>query len=165
VHDTLNDVDDLRALLGRHSSDGTAEAELSGDDVRDVREMRARLLEVFNAPDDRCTVAALNALLETPHHTLRLHNDAASTRWSWSAGFKRDATLAERLQVVTAVSLLGVIKALGPGRFRPCASPDCSGVFADTTRAGRRRYCQPAICGNRRNVAAYRARRAAQRQV
>lgn len=130
---------DLRAVLGRHSSDRSAEAKLSEDDVRDVREVRARLLEVFKAPDDRSTVTALNVLLEPPHHVLRLRDDARGTHWIWSAGSQPDTSLAERLQAITAVSLLGVIKTLGADRFRACASPDCSGLFA---RHDRRRAPQ-----------------------
>jgi predicted RNA-binding Zn ribbon-like protein len=34
-------------------------------------------------------------------------------------------------------------------------------MFVDTSRAGRRRYCVPEVCGNRINVAAHRARRRA----
>ncbi|MFI9778449.1 CGNR zinc finger domain-containing protein [Streptomyces sp. NPDC051956] len=34
-------------------------------------------------------------------------------------------------------------------------------MFVDTSKAGRRRYCTPEVCGNRRNVANYRARRLA----
>jgi predicted RNA-binding Zn ribbon-like protein len=160
ARDTLSDVEDLRTLLGRYGGDLGA-AELSGDDVRDVREVRTRLLEVFDASDDSQAVAALNALLATPRrHVVRLLDATSGTGWTWSAAFGHDASLAERVQVVSSVSLLGVVKALGSDRFRACAAPDCSGVFVDATRAGRRKYCQPSICGNRRNVAAYRARRA-----
>jgi predicted RNA-binding Zn ribbon-like protein len=34
-------------------------------------------------------------------------------------------------------------------------------MFVDTSRAGRRRYCVPEVCGNRVNVANHRARRRA----
>ncbi|MFI0465948.1 CGNR zinc finger domain-containing protein [Saccharopolyspora sp. 5N102] len=57
--------------------------------------------------------------------------------------------------------LLGALRALGHDRFRDCASPGCNGVFVDTSRAGRRRYCMPELCGNRLNVANHRARRQA----
>jgi len=60
--------------------------------------------------------------------------------------------------VSAALGLLGVLRALDAHRFRACASPTCSGVFVDTSRAGRRRYCMPDLCGNRANVAAHRAR-------
>jgi predicted RNA-binding Zn ribbon-like protein len=156
--DTLTNVDDLRALLLRHGSD-TSAAAVSNEDVSEVRAVRARLLGVFEIMDDGRAVAALNALLEAPRHAVHVVEDRSGGEWRWAVAFGRDAALAERLQVISAVSLLGVVKALGADRFRPCASPDCSGVFVDTTRAGRRKYCQPARCGNRQNVAAHRARR------
>ncbi|MEK8171675.1 CGNR zinc finger domain-containing protein [Streptomyces sp. M19] len=67
--------------------------------------------------------------------------------------------LADELAVLTGTGLLGALRTLGHTRFRPCASPVCDGVFVDTSRAGRRRYCMPDLCGNRINVAKHRARR------
>lgn len=159
ARDTLSGLEDLRTLLGRYGGQpGTAEP--GERDVQEIRDVRARLLKVFDASDDRRAVAELNALLASPRqHTIRLLQVATGGGWTWSATFGRDASLAERMQVVSAVSLLGVVKALGFDRLRSCAAPDCSGVFVDTSRAGRRKYCQPSICGNRQNVAAYRARR------
>jgi len=46
------------------------------------------------------------------------------------------------------------------GRLRACAGPDCSLLFHDSSRPGRRRWCAAARCGNRVNTAAYRRRRA-----
>ncbi|MEV7379817.1 CGNR zinc finger domain-containing protein [Streptomyces lydicus] len=40
---------------------------------------------------------------------------------------------------------------------------DHLGVFIDTTRRGRCRYCMPGLCGNGINVANHRARQAAPR--
>jgi predicted RNA-binding Zn ribbon-like protein len=162
ARDALMDVEDLRTLLGRYGDDWAA-PELSEDDVRELREVRTRLLRVFDAPDERHAVAALNALLGTPcSHVVCLIDSVSGSGWMWSAALGHGASLAERAQVVSSISLLAVVKALGSDRFRTCAAPDCSGLFVDTTRAGRRKYCQPSICGNRQNVAAYRARRARQ---
>ena len=44
------------------------------------------------------------------------------------------------------------------GRFRICANDTCRWVFEDTSRAGRRRWCDMASCGNRAKVKAYRSR-------
>jgi predicted RNA-binding Zn ribbon-like protein len=159
VRDTLSGVDDLRSLLERYGGDaGAAER-----DVGEVRAVRARLLEVFGARDADGAVAQLNALAASPgRHAVSLLQVAPGGAWTWSATFADDSSLAERVQVVSSLSLLGVVKSLGFARLRSCQAPDCSGVFADTSRAGRRKYCQPSICGNRQNVAAYRARRAHQ---
>ena len=45
------------------------------------------------------------------------------------------------------------------GRLRKCAGPDCSLVFYDASRPGRRRWCAADRCGNRVNTSAYRRRR------
>ncbi|MCW2571387.1 MAG: hypothetical protein JWO88_1445 [Frankiales bacterium] len=43
-------------------------------------------------------------------------------------------------------------------RLQRCSAEDCRQVFVDRSRALRRRYCDMRTCGNRTNVAAYRAR-------
>jgi predicted RNA-binding Zn ribbon-like protein len=47
------------------------------------------------------------------------------------------------------------------GRLRVCAADDCDAVLVDLSRNRSRRYCDTGNCGNRTNVAAYRARRVA----
>jgi predicted RNA-binding Zn ribbon-like protein len=72
---------------------------------------------------------------------------------------RRDATTAAALVATVArdaVDLLG-----GPlaHRIRECSAEDCTLLFLDTSRAGRRRWCSMASCGARAKMAAYRARR------
>ncbi|HWH23330.1 MAG TPA: CGNR zinc finger domain-containing protein [Candidatus Limnocylindria bacterium] len=43
-------------------------------------------------------------------------------------------------------------------RLRVCASDDCRWVFRDSSPAGRRKWCDMAVCGNRAKVARHRAR-------
>jgi predicted RNA-binding Zn ribbon-like protein len=43
-------------------------------------------------------------------------------------------------------------------RVRICANPNCEGAFYDTTRSRTQRWDSYDTCGNRNNVAAYRAR-------
>jgi predicted RNA-binding Zn ribbon-like protein len=43
-------------------------------------------------------------------------------------------------------------------RLRLCASQTCLWIFLDTTRNGRRRWCDMSVCGNRAKVRAYRHR-------
>ena len=54
-----------------------------------------------------------------------------------------------------------LVEALAGGdtdRFRICANDECRWVFEDTSRAGRRRWCDMASCGNRAKVRRYRSR-------
>jgi predicted RNA-binding Zn ribbon-like protein len=43
--------------------------------------------------------------------------------------------------------------------IKPCEGETCVLWFLDETRSHHRRWCSPAICGNRHKVAAYRKRR------
>ncbi|MDE2229671.1 MAG: CGNR zinc finger domain-containing protein [Alphaproteobacteria bacterium] len=43
-------------------------------------------------------------------------------------------------------------------RIRACEAPNCALMFLDKTKAGVRRWCSMAACGNRAKVATYRAR-------
>ncbi len=45
-----------------------------------------------------------------------------------------------------------------PERIRICQNEKCRWVFADTSRTGRRKWCEMSTCGNRAKVARYRAR-------
>ena len=45
-----------------------------------------------------------------------------------------------------------------PERIRICANDTCRWVFFDTSRTGRRRWCDMATCGNRAKAARHRAR-------
>ncbi len=54
--------------------------------------------------------------------------------------------------------LVDAIAAGETARFRICANDGCRWVFEDTSRAGRRRWCDMASCGNQAKVRRYRAR-------
>ena len=41
-------------------------------------------------------------------------------------------------------------------RVRQCSNPNCSWLFVDTSRAGRRRWCDMKVCGNRAKVYRFR---------
>ena len=54
-----------------------------------------------------------------------------------------------------------LVEALATGdtdRFRICANDGCRWVFEDTSRAGRRRWCDMSSCGNRAKVRRYRSK-------
>ena len=57
-----------------------------------------------------------------------------------------------------AEPLVGELAAGHPERIRVCASETCGWVFYDESRAGRRRWCDMATCGNRAKAARHRAR-------
>jgi predicted RNA-binding Zn ribbon-like protein len=124
-------------------------------DVAAVHELRGTLRALLENPDPG-RVAALTSA--TGGLELALDADG---RWQWQARSRPGASLADELALLTGTALLATLRVLGPDRFRHCTAPTCDGMFVDTSRAGRRRYCVPEVCGNRVNVAAHRARRRA----
>lgn len=44
------------------------------------------------------------------------------------------------------------------GRVRVCANPNCTYLFVDDSRNGRRRWCAPELCGNLMHVRSFRQR-------
>ncbi|MDN5914060.1 MAG: CGNR zinc finger domain-containing protein [Pseudonocardia sp.] len=129
------------------------------DDLAATHALRDVLREIIDSGDAR-TIVDRATVLTRSVGTLTLAIEDDRTRWQ--ANTAPDAALADQLGLLTGVGVLGVTHALGVERFRPCASPDCSGVFIDTSRNGARRYCMPGLCGNRVNVANHRARQRAQ---
>lgn len=69
------------------------------------------------------------------------------------------APLAERIRVEVAMALLDVIRSNEWGRLRSCDADDCTGIFADLSRNGSKRFCS-VRCGNRVNMIEHRARAA-----
>jgi predicted RNA-binding Zn ribbon-like protein len=122
-------------------------------DVAAVHALRRTLRGLLEEPD----VSRAGALTAAAGG-LELSRDADG-RWQWQVRARPGASIADELALLTGTALLATVRALGPGRFRHCAAPTCEGMFVDTSRAGRRRYCVPEVCGNRVNVAAHRARR------
>jgi len=73
---------------------------------------------------------------------------------AWASG----GTVAQALSSVArdAIDLLS-----GPliGRVRSCAGPDCTILFIDTSRPGKRRWCSMEACGNQAKSAGLRQQR------
>ena len=66
----------------------------------------------------------------------------------------------DRMIVEYAMSMLDVVRSGDLDRLGFCAAPDCNQVVLDLSRNRSREFCDNG-CGNRQNVAAYRARRRA----
>jgi predicted RNA-binding Zn ribbon-like protein len=70
-----------------------------------------------------------------------------------------DAPLAERIGAEAAMGFLDLIRADDLDRLKICSADDCQDVVIDLSRNKSRRFCATGNCGNRTNVAAYRARK------
>lgn len=131
-------------------------------DLAGVHALRSRIRAVLAAGTEDAAVDGANALVARAGVGPCLRRDGSGA-WQWSVATAPGASLADEMGVLTGAGLLGALRVLGHDRFRHCASPVCDGMFVDTSRAGRRRYCMPDVCGNRLNVANHRARRRATR--
>lgn len=158
--DLLADPSALAEFLAEHGLRPSALENGGGPtarDLNDVRALRQAVRRMLEAATEESVVDAATALGARAGTGPTLCRDAEG-QWQWCVTTSPYATLADELAVVVGTGLLGVVRALGPERFRHCAANDCDGMFVDTSKAGRRRYCMPGVCGNRRNVANYRAR-------
>ncbi|BEP14599.1 CGNR zinc finger domain-containing protein [Acidothermaceae bacterium B102] len=120
-----------------------------------VRALRPRLAALWTADEDR-VVTIVNELLRDAHALPQLLKHDA-----W--GYHLHATplhspLVDRMAVEAGMAMIDVIRMGELGRLRLCAADDCEKVLVDLSKNRSRRFCEGG-CGNRANVAAYRARR------
>jgi predicted RNA-binding Zn ribbon-like protein len=121
------------------------------------REWGRTLRHFFEAADLTAAVELLNRLLlQIPMHPhLADHDDPVGLHIHYAPP---SADLPHRFRATTLMNLSELVCKHGLSRTGVCAAEGCDRVYADTSRAGRRRFCSES-CANRTNVAAFRARR------
>lgn len=156
--DRLTTPDELDAFYGSWRWTGSrAQGEQQRTtELREVRELRPRLRELWFLDEDTA-VDAVNALLRDGKALPQLVTHDA---WGYHLhATPRDAPLATRMAVEAAMALVDVIRAGELDRLKVCDAADCDDVLVDLSKNRSRRFCDGG-CGNRANVAAYRARKA-----
>jgi predicted RNA-binding Zn ribbon-like protein len=154
--DALTSPPELLRFLRDHRD--SYDRELTLTDVEEVQALRGRLRGVFTSGDIVRVVGVLNALLAESNALPQLTDHDGV----WHLHFTPpESSLVAHMAAEAAMGLASVIRDHGLDRLQVCAAAGCSRVFVDTSRNRSRRYCNPEICGNRTNVAAYRARRRA----
>jgi predicted RNA-binding Zn ribbon-like protein len=162
--DHMPTVDDALAFLVErdlgHEADLRNQAERDrGAWLERVREVRAALREIWDAQvEGRApaggALALLNGVLDRgPRVELRgtLAGVAVAHR------HPEDDPTGEALARL-AMPLVETIATGDTSRLRICDNDACRWVFEDASRAGRRRWCDMATCGNRDKVRRYRSR-------
>jgi predicted RNA-binding Zn ribbon-like protein len=120
-----------------------------------VRALRPRLRRLWTAETDEA-VALVNDLLAEAKALPQLVRHG---EWSWHLhATPPEAPLATRMAVEAAMAMVDVIRADELARLRVCAAGDCEDVVVDLSKNRSKRFCDGG-CGNRANVAAYRARK------
>ncbi|WP_203712152.1 CGNR zinc finger domain-containing protein [Asanoa siamensis] len=155
VNTPLDDVAALDAFMRAHPDSGVRTGTRA--ELDEVRALRPRFRRFWELGEDEL-VETVNALLREsrPLPQLVRHDG-----WSYHLhAVARDAPLAVRMTVETAMALVDVVRAEALDRLRGCAYPGCDNVLVDLSRNRSKRFCDGG-CGNRAAVSAYRARRAA----
>ncbi|MGD7787131.1 CGNR zinc finger domain-containing protein [Propionibacteriaceae bacterium Y1700] len=148
----LETVADLNDFC--HAWEFTGSRALDREELDQVRALRTRLRTLWDT-SELGTVEFVNSLLTEYEALPQL---VRHDHWSWHLHATRPSDpLAARMAVEAAMAMVDVIRAEELGRLRLCAADDCEAVLVDLSRNRSRRYCDLG-CGNRVNVAAYRAR-------
>jgi predicted RNA-binding Zn ribbon-like protein len=152
--DTLPDLAALNAFFDEWEWSGRRAR--TNAELDDVRALRPRLRAVWQADVDDA-VQIVNDLLREAHALPQL---VKHDGWDYHLhATSPDAPLASRMAVEAGMAFVDVIRAGEFARLRVCAADDCNDVYVDLSKNRSRRFCDGS-CGNRTNVAAYRARRA-----
>jgi predicted RNA-binding Zn ribbon-like protein len=155
--DALVEPPHLQAFLREHRD--SYRRPITGEDVEQVRALRSTLRTVFTEDDVQSVVEILNSLLADSSALPQLSDHDGEP---WHLHFTPpESSLVAHMAAEAAMGLAIVIRDHGLDRLQVCAAAGCARVFVDTSRNRSRRYCSPETCGNRTNVAAYRARQRA----
>ena len=159
--DALADLGGLRTWLDAQGGRLVATGSISESDLAAVRELRHQVGLAIEAA--RCgrrpssiAVAAINdAVREAPQYYTAHWSDNGLDAQSHRTGDARAIILAQLAEA--AVDLL-----TGPSiaKIRACEGPQCRMLFLPAHP--RRRWCSPALCGNRVRVARYYQRHKAE---
>jgi predicted RNA-binding Zn ribbon-like protein len=133
-------------------------------DLDALRHLRDELTAVFSAcsqGDPAVGVDRLNALLIShPVHPVIVPaaGQARRERRPYQLSLSGSGSVSDRFTTGAVMGLATVLTQFGPDRLGRCGLACCTGVFADTSPNGSRRYCSEQ-CANRANVTAFRFRR------
>ena len=157
--DRLTTLDELDAFVRRWEWTGSRAAAGPGrrDELGQVQALRPRLRRLWFLDEDDLVVA-LNDLLREGSALPQLVRHG---RWAYHLhATSPEAPLATRMAVEAAMAVAEVVRDGELGRLKACEAVACDDVVVDLSKNRSRRFCDQG-CGNRANVAAYRARQAA----
>jgi predicted RNA-binding Zn ribbon-like protein len=152
--DQLTTIDELEELVRVWQWSGPRRGDRA--ELAAVRELRPTLAQFWSA-DKETVVDIVNRVLRDCRALPQL---VKHDQWDYHVhATDPHAPLADRMAVEAAMAMADVIRIDELGRLRVCGSETCDDVYVDLSKNRSRRFCG-ATCGNRANVAAYRARQA-----
>lgn len=150
----LPDVDALDEFVEAWGWTGTRTR--TAGELAAVQRLRPLLRSVWRMDEDEA-VSFVNTMLQKNKALPQL---VKHDQWDYHLhATDSDAPLATRMAVEAAMAFVDVIRSKELSRLRVCDDPSCNDVFVDLSKNRSRRFCERG-CGNRANVAAYRARKA-----
>lgn len=99
-------------------------------------------------------LAVLNEWIAQAHAVRRLTTARGGLDWGWA-----DATGLARPLWPIALSAADLLRSADPKRLRQCGGETCHWLFYDTSKSGRRRWCDMSVCGNRAKARRHYRRR------
>jgi predicted RNA-binding Zn ribbon-like protein len=151
-NEELVDMDRLDRFVARWGWTGRRTREPG--ELEGVRALRPRLRAVWETDE----VGAVDIVNDLLREAAALPQLVRHDGWDYHVhATSAEAPLADRIAVDAAMALVDVIRTKQLHRLRICAAEDCADVLVDFSKNHSRRFCDRG-CGNRANVAAYRAR-------
>lgn len=149
----------LDAFLREHGV--IPDAPVTERELADVREVRRSLRDVFQSSSAHEAADRLRAMLDgvVVQPEIRFVERGSDDVLVTYAPVPR-APLGVRVRTLAGLGTVAALQRWGARRLRSCEADRCEDVFVDTSRNGRRRYCN-VRCQNRFNVAALRQRASA----
>jgi predicted RNA-binding Zn ribbon-like protein len=166
IEEFLNTVDER--TFSRHGEDHVAGEQLTSPQALGEWLTSRDLLPAGTAPGPT-DLTATTALRTALRQALITDTDATAALEDYPLRLTADPTGGLRLTarsgrpwLDTIVETVAESAARGDWkRIKLCAAPDCRWAFHDTSRNGRGRWCEMAVCGNRTKTRTYRERRQA----
>ena len=154
--DELTSTDDVSAFFTGWAYTGALLRD--ADELEALRELRTELRAFFTASRDEVAKQVNRVLADARALPQLVRHD----QFDWHLhAVPSDAPFDVRVRVETAMALVDVVRMDELGRLKECAADDCTAVVVDLSRNRSKRFCDVGNCGNRTNVTAYRARKAA----
>lgn len=116
----------------------------------DFRESLYQLLlpVALGNPVDPARLDELNDVLANTASQRHLLVTPAGVIWRWRPSESLDAMIAGFMGRL-AVEAAALLTSADVQSLKVCATPDCDWLFIDTSKNGRRRWCQMNVCGAR----------------
>lgn len=149
-------VDDSRGRhLRRHATRDPAEAADAFAAAVALREAVFRACSAAAAgrsPGDDDLEMLNQGLARVPRQ--RLYRGGECCQWEWA----ENGSDLFRIMWPVLLSAGDLLTSSEVDRIRECQAPDCCWLFLDSSRGGRRKWCDMSVCGNRAKARRYYAR-------